>query len=332
MDQKEIVERTRRWIETMVIGLNLCPFARRVFETDRIRFVVSSAQDEVKLLADLESELRFLADSPVAAIETTLLIHPNVLCDFLDYNDFLDPAEKLLDDLGLSGVIQIASFHPEYQFADAARDAVENYTNRSPYPMLHLLREASFDAITDDAEELLAIPRRNIETLRTLGREKILAILANLTRSDETKLNTETQRHRENTRAKSLRSVAMEEKDPLTREVIGAAIEVHREMGPGLLESIYQQCMEQELKLRGLTFVPQARVPLVYKNVALNTDLIMDFYFPDQLVVEIKAVEKLVPVHQAQLLTYLRLSKTHVGLLINFNVPVLKEGLKRMVL
>jgi GxxExxY protein len=123
----------------------------------------------------------------------------------------------------------------------------------------------------------------------------------------------------------------MEDQDPLTREVIGAAIEVHREMGPGLLESIYQQCMEQELKLRGLTFVPQARVPLVYKSVALATDLIMDFHFPERLVVELKAVERLMPVHQAQLLTYLRLSRTHVGLLINFNVPVLKDGLKRMV-
>lgn len=123
-----------------------------------------------------------------------------------------------------------------------------------------------------------------------------------------------------------------DEKDSLTHEVIGAAIEVHRLMGPGLLESIYQECMEQELKLRGLSFQAQSEVPLVYKGIALNQVLKMDLYFPGQLVVELKAVEKLIPVHEAQLLTYLRLTRTHVGLLINFNMPVLKDGLKRMVL
>jgi GxxExxY protein len=124
----------------------------------------------------------------------------------------------------------------------------------------------------------------------------------------------------------------MEERDPLTREVIGAAIEVHREMGPGLLESVYQKCMERELRLRGLGCQAQARVALTYKGEVLDDDFVMDLYFPGQLVVEPKAVEKLLPVHEAQLLTYLRLSKTHVGLLLNFNVPVLKDGLKRMVL
>jgi GxxExxY protein len=123
------------------------------------------------------------------------------------------------------------------------------------------------------------------------------------------------------------------ENDPLTYSVIGAAIEVHREMGPGLLESIYQKCMEMELRLRGLDFKAQARLPLVYKGIPLDADeLKMDIYFPNQLVVELKAVEKLLPVHEAQLLTYLRLGKTHVGLLIDSNVPVLKDGLKRMVL
>jgi GxxExxY protein len=115
--------------------------------------------------------------------------------------------------------------------------------------------------------------------------------------------------------------------------VIGAAIEVHREMGPGLLESVYQKCLEVELKIRGLKFQPQARLALVYKGIPLEgDDLRMDCYFPGLLVVELKAVEKLLPVHEAQLLTYLRISKTRVGLLINFNVPVLKDGIKRMVL
>src|SRR5262245_33780449 len=123
----------------------------------------------------------------------------------------------------------------------------------------------------------------------------------------------------------------MEEKDPLTHLVIGAAIEVHREMGPGLLESVYQTCMEQELGLRGAVFQPQARLPLVNKAITLDDECILDLYFPGQLVVELKAVEKLLPVHEAQLLTYLRLTKTHVGLLLNFNVPVLKDGLKFLV-
>jgi GxxExxY protein len=124
----------------------------------------------------------------------------------------------------------------------------------------------------------------------------------------------------------------MVERDALTHEVIGAAIEVHRLMGPGLLESVYQNCMEVELRLRQLEFQPQSRVGLNYKGVAVGEDLVMDLHFPGRLVVELKAVERVLPVHEAQLLTYLRLSQIKVGLLINFNVPVLKDGLKRMAL
>ncbi|HZT81986.1 MAG TPA: GxxExxY protein [Gemmataceae bacterium] len=124
----------------------------------------------------------------------------------------------------------------------------------------------------------------------------------------------------------------MEEREPLASLVIGAAIEVHREMGPGLLESVSQKCLERELQLQGVAFQAQKRLPLICKGEVVGEDLIMDFYFPDRLIVELKAVEKLLPVHEAQLLTYLRLSKTHTGLLINFNVPVLKDGIKRMVL
>jgi GxxExxY protein len=114
--------------------------------------------------------------------------------------------------------------------------------------------------------------------------------------------------------------------------VIGAAIEVHRIMGPGLLESVYQRCLERELKSRGMSLISQARLPLSYKGESLGDDLIMDFYLPSVLVVELKAVEKLMPIHEAQLLTYLRLSQTRVGLLINFNVPLLKDGIKRLVM
>ena len=121
------------------------------------------------------------------------------------------------------------------------------------------------------------------------------------------------------------------ERDPLTKLVIGAAIEVHRIMGPGLLESVYQKCLQRELTLQGIAFKAQHELPIEYKGDLIDDELKIDFYFPAQLVVEIKAVERILRIHQAQLLTYLQLSKTHVGLLINFNVPVLKEGIKRMV-
>jgi len=123
----------------------------------------------------------------------------------------------------------------------------------------------------------------------------------------------------------------MEERDPFTEEVIGAAIAVHRELGPGLLESVYQRCLEHELHLRGIAFAPQARLPITYKEIQLDAELVMDLFFPGRLVVELKAVEKLLPIHDAQLLTYLRLSNTHVGLLFNFNTVVLKDGIKRLV-
>ena len=124
----------------------------------------------------------------------------------------------------------------------------------------------------------------------------------------------------------------MEDQDPLTGAVIAAAIEVHRWMGPGVLESIYQACLEEEFKLRGIACLAQHRFPLVYKGKPLKDDFIIDFYFPQLLVVEIKAVEKIIPVHEAQLLSYLRLTNTRVGLLLNFRVPVLRDGIRRMVL
>jgi hypothetical protein len=175
-----VIERTRRWIESIVIGLNLCPFAQRVFAGDKIRYQVSAATTEAELLRDLTEELNQLAATPIETVETTLLIHPNVFNDFLDYNDFLDVAEQRLAELDLDGVIQIASFHPDYRFADTEADAVENYTNRSPYPMLHLLREASIDATAENEEALLDIPQRNIETLRALGRAGIAERLRNI--------------------------------------------------------------------------------------------------------------------------------------------------------
>ena len=174
MDEQVVTGRTRRWIASFVIGLDLCPFARRVFEGERIRYAISAATDPRALLDDLRRELQVLVASPIETIETTLLIHPHVLGDFPDYNDFLADGDRLLGERGLHGVIQIASFHPDYRFAGTQPDAVENYTNRSPYPMLHLLREASVTAVAGDVEALREIPRRNIATMRRLGTDMIL--------------------------------------------------------------------------------------------------------------------------------------------------------------
>ena len=163
------VEATKRWVERAVVGLNLCPFARAPFIQGRIRYAVSHARDTDTLLDHLCGELQSLAAADAAECETTLLIHPHVLGDFLDYNDFLDVADAAVETLKLDGVLQVASFHPHYQFADTLPEDVENATNRSPWPTLHLLREDSVaraaDAMTDPEE----IYRRNIDTLRRLG-------------------------------------------------------------------------------------------------------------------------------------------------------------------
>jgi uncharacterized protein len=166
----EIIE-TQTWLEKAVIGLNLCPFAKAVHVKQQIRYVVSDARSVDELLVDLHRELESLAEANPEAIDTTLLIHPYVLNDFLDYNDFLDVADAALESLELDGILQIASFHPQYQFADTHFDDVENYTNRSPYPTLHLLREDSIDKAVEAFPEADAIYEKNIQTLRSLGQE-----------------------------------------------------------------------------------------------------------------------------------------------------------------
>lgn len=173
MDHPRAIEDTRRWIERAVIGLNLCPFARRVFDGGLIRFAVTDAPDAGTLREVLAAELKHLAATPATAIETAFLIHPHALAAFLDYNDFIAEGDRLVAELGLEGVIQIAGFHPQYQFAGTRPDDVENYTNRSPFPMVHLLREDSITAVNDDPEKLADIPRRNVETLRRLGLKRV---------------------------------------------------------------------------------------------------------------------------------------------------------------
>ncbi|MDY7537442.1 DUF1415 domain-containing protein [Undibacterium sp. 5I1] len=167
----DVIANTERWLEKAVIGLNLCPFAKAVQVKQQIRFTVSEAHTPEELLVELIRELEVLAEANPEKIETSLLIHPYVLTDFLDYNDFLDVADAALHELNLEGIVQIASFHPDYQFADTESDDIENFTNRSPYPTLHLLREESIDKAVEAFPDADAIYEKNIQTMRDLGHE-----------------------------------------------------------------------------------------------------------------------------------------------------------------
>ena len=167
----EIIDTTRAWLEKAVIGLNLCPFAKAVHVKQQIRYVVSTATTPEALLEDLLTELRTLQDTEAEQTDTTLLIHPYVLGDFLDYNDFLDIADAAAAEPEFDDAFQIASFHPDYQFADTAPDNIENYTNRSPYPVLHLLRETSVERAVAAFPEADAIFEKNMATLNALGPE-----------------------------------------------------------------------------------------------------------------------------------------------------------------
>lgn len=171
MNDDDVIAATRNWLEKAVIGLNLCPFARAVYAGDRIRYAVSDAATPEALLQALAKELCHLAQTDEGKTETTLLIHPGVLDDFLDYNDFLEVADALVIDLGYEGVLQVASFHPHYQFAGTDPDDIDNCTNRSPYPTLHLLRESSVERAVAAHPDTGRIYQDNIETLRRLGRE-----------------------------------------------------------------------------------------------------------------------------------------------------------------
>jgi len=178
MDEQAVLQATRAWVEHAVIGLNLCPFAKAVQVKDLMRCVCSDVRDTDALLAVLRAELQWLTDTPMDEVETTLLVHPQVLQDFLDYNDFLAEADALLEQMGLDGTLQIASFHPQYQFAGTHADDIENATNRSPYPTLHLLREASIDRAVAAFPKAEAIYEANQRTLRALGPAGWAALLA----------------------------------------------------------------------------------------------------------------------------------------------------------
>jgi len=171
VSNEEAIAATRLWLERAVIGLNLCPFAKGVHVKNQIRYVVSAAQTPDELLRDVMGELELLAEAPRDKIDTTLLIHPQVLTGFLDYNDFLEVVDAALEEVDLAGELQVASMHPQYQFADTELDDITNFTNRSPYPTLHLLREDSIDEAVAAFPEAEMIFEKNMETMRKLGHE-----------------------------------------------------------------------------------------------------------------------------------------------------------------
>ena len=177
-DHALAIEATRAWLSKIVIGLGLCPFAKAVHVKGQIRYRLSLAETPEALLEDLIAELAHLRDADPDSVDTTLLVHPHALTDFLDYNDFLSVVEVTLEELELDGVLQVASFHPDYRYAGNERDDPANCVTRSPYPMLHLLREASVDravAVFPDASEIV---NKNVITLRTLGLDGFRRLLA----------------------------------------------------------------------------------------------------------------------------------------------------------
>ncbi|MFT4693491.1 MAG: hypothetical protein ACI8TE_000381 [Francisella sp.] len=175
MSNENIIQATQKWVETIVVGMNLCPFAKREIVKDRVRYTISESTLQEQLLMDLKTELELLNAN--ANIETILLIHPNILNDFYDYNDFLSLADALLIDMELDGIYQLASFHPNYQFGGTEFDDAENYTNRSPYQMLHLIREASLEKAVANYPDPENIPERNINLMNKLGTDKMKVLL-----------------------------------------------------------------------------------------------------------------------------------------------------------
>lgn len=173
---EQVLAETRAWIDRVVIGLNLCPFAKGVQARNQVLYVLSAAQDEAALLAELGHEMDRLVATDASVLDTTLVIHPHVLLDFLDFNDFLGAADDLLEQLGYDGILQVASFHPRFQFAGTRIDDVTNATNRSPYPILHLLREDSVDRAVAAFPDAELIYEKNMRTLEGLGAAGIAAL------------------------------------------------------------------------------------------------------------------------------------------------------------
>lgn len=168
-EEAEVTAATRRWLERAVIGLNLCPFAKSVHVKKQVRYAITGAETADELLAELAHEFELLTNTDPKQLDTTLLVHPKAMVDFLDYHFFVQEAEALLRNEGYEGTYQIASLHPQYEFAGSEPDDIENYTNRSPYPTLHLLRSTSIDRAVAAFPNAEDIYERNMETMRRIG-------------------------------------------------------------------------------------------------------------------------------------------------------------------
>ena len=176
----QILNEVNHWLDKVVIGLNLCPFASRPYEQKQIRFAISQCDKDTCLLEELQNELKFLAETNAEKIETTLLIIPNMLHDFYDYNDFLDYVDGLIEDNEWQGIFQVATFHPNYQFGGTQPEDTENLTNRAPYPILHLLREANLEKAIEHYPNPELIPEHNIETVGNLTLEQKVSLFPHL--------------------------------------------------------------------------------------------------------------------------------------------------------
>jgi len=169
LSDEQVLADTRRWIEKAVIGLNLCPFAKSVYVKNQVRIVVSHARHLDAFLDELDRELLLLRDTPAEEIDTTLLVHPILFPDFEVFNDFLNVVDDVVAEHELEGVIQVAPFHPAFQFEGTTPDDVTNNTNRAPYPTLHLLREESVERAAESGDDADTIVERNQQRLRELG-------------------------------------------------------------------------------------------------------------------------------------------------------------------
>jgi hypothetical protein len=178
VSEDPVIAITRRWIDKVVVGLGLCPFAEPSISSGRFRMTVCGTRDLQVLCKALIDELMFLQTDSGRKIDSVLLIHPHALNDFEQYNDFLDLCDQILADLSLVGEFQLASFHPQYRFAGSAAEDLGNYTNRSPYPALHVLRESSVARAVGEHPGTESIPENNVRRLETLGKQAIEAILA----------------------------------------------------------------------------------------------------------------------------------------------------------
>ena len=183
-DRQQIIDTTKLWLDRFVIGLNLCPFAKHPFRNDKIRYIVFEGSDLEKLTETWLKEANALVETTPSVLETTLIILPEVLDEFEAYLDFIEMSEFILEEVDLDGVIQIASFHPDYQFDETEPTDVENYTNRSPFPMLHLLREESVNRAIEAYPEIGDIPDNNIDTMNKLGLTRVKQMLDDINRTN----------------------------------------------------------------------------------------------------------------------------------------------------